>query len=73
VPTVDLFCHDSPWTAVHLAFEFETIRPKLHPGSVIVADNTNVNPKAATRLATAFSTQVHHRGTSSLVGIRVPD
>ena len=72
VPTVDLFCHDSPWTAEHLAFEFETIRPKLHRDSVVVADNTNVNPGAPIRLARVFSTKVHHRGTSGLVGIHVP-
>ena len=70
--SVDLYCHDSPWTPGHLAFEFETIRPKLHPGSVVVADNTNVNPKAGSTLARAFATKVRHRGTSSLIGIRIP-
>jgi len=72
LPSVDLYCHDSPWTAGHLAFEFETIGPKLHPGSIVVADNTDVNPGAARTLARAFATKVHHRGTSSLIGIRIP-
>ncbi len=72
LPSVDLYCHDSPWTPGHVAFEFETIRPKLHPGSVVVADNTNVNPKAARALARAFGTKAWHRGTSSLIGIRIP-
>ena len=72
LPSVDLYCHDSPWTAGHLAFEFETIRPKLHPGSIVVADNTDVNPGAARTLARAFATKVRPRGTSSLIGIRIP-
>lgn len=70
--SVDLYCHDSPWTPGHLAFEFETIRPKLHSGSIVVADNTDVNPGAARTLARAFATKVRHRGTSSLIGIRIP-
>lgn len=72
LPSVDLYCHDSPWTPEHLAFEFETIRPKLHPGSIVVADNTGVNPDAPRNLARAFATKVRHRGTSGLVGIRIP-
>jgi hypothetical protein len=72
LPSVDLYCHDSPWTPEHLAFEFETIRPKLHAGSIVVADNTGVNPEAARTLARAFKTKAWHRGTSSLVGIRIP-
>jgi hypothetical protein len=72
VPAIDLFCHDSPWTAEHLAFEFETIRPRLRSGSIVVADNTNVNPRAASRLASAFSTKVWQRASSSLVGIHIP-
>lgn len=70
---VDLFCHDSPWTPAHLSLEFETIRPKLHSGSIVIADNADVNPNAARNLAAACSTTVWHRGSSSgLVGIRVP-
>ena len=74
IPEVDLFCHDSPWTAAHLAFEFEAVQPKLRPGSIVVADNSNVNPAAARRLAAAFSTRVCHRGNprSSLIGIHIP-
>lgn len=72
VRTVDLFCHDSPWTPSHLAFEFEAVRPRLRSGSIVVADNTSVNPEAAKRLAHAFGARVWHRRGSSLIGIRVP-
>ena len=73
LPAVDLFCHDSPWTPAHLSFEFETVRPKLGSGSIIVADNADVNPNAVTTLAGACSARVWHRGSSSgLVGILVP-
>jgi len=73
LPAVDLVCHDSPWTPAHLSFEFETVRPKSHSGSIVVADNADVNPKAATTLAAACSARVWHRGSSSgLAGILVP-
>lgn len=73
VSSIDLFCHDSPWTPAHLAFEFETIRPKLRSGSIVVADNADVNLEAARNLAAAFSAKVWHRGSGSgLIGIRIP-
>ena len=72
VPAVDLFCHDSPWTAKHLAFEFTAIRPKLRSGSIVVADNSDVNPEAPKSLALAYGTRVWHRRNSSLIGIRIP-
>ncbi len=72
VPAIDIFCHDSPEAPEHLAFEFETVRPRLRSGSVVIADNTSVNPDVPRSLARAFSTRAWHRGSSSLVGIRVP-
>lgn len=69
--TIDIFCHDSPWTPEHLAFEFKTIQPGLHQGSVIVADNTGMNPRATRQLARKFDTRVWHRRTSDLIGIRI--
>ncbi len=72
LPRVDLYCHDSPWTPDHLAFEFRTIRAALRPGSVVVADNTDYNPGAAEALARSFGTRILRRGRSSLIGIRVP-
>src|SRR3989442_1029805 len=72
LPSIDFFCHDSPWTPAPLAFEFETIRPKLDSGSIVVADNTGVNPEAVRTLARGFGTKAWHRGTSSLIGMRIP-
>ena len=72
LPSIDLYCHDSPWTPAHLAFECETIQAKLVSGSIVVADNTDANPAAVRRLARAFGTKAWHRGSSSLVGIRFP-
>ncbi len=40
LPSIDLYCHDSPWTPEHLAFEFETIRPKLRSGSRLSSPTT---------------------------------
>ncbi len=72
LPRLDLFCHDSPWTPAHLAFEFQAIRKRLHPGSVVVADNTDHNPAAVEELARTFGTRAWRRGRSSLIGLRVP-
>ncbi len=72
IRAVDIFCHDSPWTSRHLAYELETIQPYLRSGSIVVADNSSWNPAAVARLAAAFSTRVLRRGTSDLIGLRVP-
>lgn len=72
LPRIDLYCHDSPRTPQHLAFEFNGIRTSLRPGSVVVADNTDHNPGATEALARTFGTHVLRRGRSSLIGMRVP-
>ena len=72
LPAVDLFCHDSPWTASHLAFELAAIRPKLRSGSVVLADNTDHNPAAFGALARSLGAHPRRRGRSSLAGFRVP-
>jgi Methyltransferase domain len=72
ISAVNIFCHDSPWTAQHLERELETVRPHLRSGSVVVADNSAWNPGAVAKLAASFSTRVVHRRGSDLIGIRVP-
>lgn len=72
LPFIDLYCHDSPWTPAHLAFEFEAIRPRLRPGSIVVADNADYNPDAVRSLARDFGARPRRRGRSSLIGIRIP-
>jgi Methyltransferase domain len=70
---VDLFCHDSPHTAEHLAFELRRIKEHLGPGSVVVADNTDMNPAAFKRTADELGASVLYRGhSSSLAAFRVP-
>ncbi len=70
--SVDLFLHDSRHTPAHLAFELETIRPKLRPGSVVLADNTAWTGAAFPRFARSLGARVVRRGRSDLVGLRVP-
>lgn len=72
IGTVDVYCHDSPWTSQHLQFELDTVRPHLRSGSVVVADNSGWNPGAVERFAKSFNTSVVHRRSSDLIGIRVP-
>jgi len=73
VPSVDLFLHDSLHTPAHLTFELETIRPKLRPGSIVMADNTKWTGKAFPRFARSLGAKVWRRGASDLVGLRVPE
>ncbi|MCI4352481.1 MAG: class I SAM-dependent methyltransferase [Thermoplasmata archaeon] len=73
VSTVDIFLHDSHHTPAHLTFELEAIRPKLHPGSVVMADNTQWTGQAFDRFARSLGARVFRRGRSDLVGLRVPE
>ncbi|MHB1434857.1 MAG: class I SAM-dependent methyltransferase [Thermoplasmata archaeon] len=72
LPSIDLFLHDSHHTPAHLAFELETIRPKLHPGSLVLADNTAWTGAAFPRFARSLGARMVRRGRSDLVGLRVP-
>jgi hypothetical protein len=69
---VDLFLHDSLHTPEHLTFELNTIRPRLRPGSIVLADNTEWTGRAFDRFAESIGAVVHRRGGSDLVGLRVP-
>ena len=71
--SVDIFLHDSHHTPTHLTFELETVRPKLHPGSIVMADNTEWTGQAFDRFARSLGARVHRRGGSDLVGLRVPE
>jgi predicted O-methyltransferase YrrM len=72
LPSVDLFLHDSLHTPAHLAFELETIRPKLTRGSIVLADNTVWTGASFPRFAASLGVPVRRRGRSDLVGLRVP-
>lgn len=69
---VDLFLHDDLHTPGHLTFELNAIRPKLHPGAVVLADNTQWTGDAFDRFARSIGAPALHRGDSDLLGLRVP-
>jgi hypothetical protein len=69
---IGIFLHDSRHTPSHLAFELATIRPKLVPGSIVLADNTSWTGAAFPRFAAALGAKVQRRRRSDLVGLRVP-
>ena len=73
VPSVGIFLHDSQHTPTHLRFELETIRPKLLPGSIVMADNTTWTGEAFPRFARSLGAKVWRRGRSDLVGLRVTE
>ncbi|MGP8078520.1 MAG: class I SAM-dependent methyltransferase [Thermoplasmata archaeon] len=70
--SIDLFLHDDLHTPAHLTFELETIRPRLAPGAVVLADNTDWTGDAFSRFARSLGLRVARRGRSDLVGLRVP-
>lgn len=72
LPAVDLFLHDDRHTPRHLATELSTIAPKLHVGSVVLADNTAWTGTAFPRFAARLGTRLARRRRSDLVGLRVP-
>ena len=69
---VDLFLHDSLHTPEHLTFELEALRPKLAPGAVVLADNTEWTGDAFQRFARSVGVPLHARGGEDLVGLRMP-
>lgn len=72
LPSIGIFLHDSKHTPGHLRFELETVRPKLAPGSVVIADNTVWTGEAFPRFARELGATVRRRRRSDLVGLTVP-
>lgn len=72
LPQVDLFLHDSHHTPEHLTFELDTVRPKLSPGAVVLADNTAWTGDAFPRFARKLGVRPVRRGRTDLVGLRMP-
>jgi Methyltransferase domain len=72
LPSVDLFLHDDLHTPRHLAFELRTVRPRLTPGSVVLADNTVWTGESFPRFARAAGVRVRRRRRDDLVGLRWP-
>lgn len=71
LPSIGLFLHDSRHTPPHLTFELATIRPKLRPGSLVLADNTRWTGNAFSIFAHSLQAPVFFKGHSDLVGVRV--
>ncbi len=72
LPRIGLFLHDDLHTPEHLAFELETIRSRLPPSSVVLADNTQWTGDAFPKFARSLGVRVARRGRGDLVGLRVP-
>jgi predicted O-methyltransferase YrrM len=72
LPSIDLFLHDDLHTPAHLAWELRTIRPRLRPGSVVLADNTSWTGRAFAEFADALGARAIAKRGSDLLGLRVP-
>ena len=69
---VGLFLHDDLHTPAHLTFELETLRSRLVPEAVVLADNTRWTGEAFPRFARSVGARVVRRGRGDLVGLRLP-
>ncbi len=72
IPRIGLFLHDDLHTPAHLSFELETIRPRLAPSAVVLADNTQWTGDAFPRFARSLGVRVARRGRGDLVGLAFP-
>jgi methyltransferase family protein len=72
LPSIGLFLHDSLHTPAHLRFELETIRPRLVPGAIVLADNTEWTGQSFDRFAASLGVPFFRRRREDLVGLRVP-
>jgi Methyltransferase domain len=72
LPSVGLFLHDSLHTPAHLTFELETVRPRLVPGAIVLADNTIWTGNAFPAFARRVRAPWFRRGRGDLVGLRFP-
>ncbi|MGI0129626.1 MAG: class I SAM-dependent methyltransferase [Thermoplasmata archaeon] len=72
LPSIGLFLHDDLHTPRHLAFELATVRTKLVPGAVVLADNTAWTGQSFPRFARSLGVPWFLRGRSDLAGLRTP-
>lgn len=72
LPGIGLFLHDDLHTADRLALELAAVGPKLLPGAIVLADNTSQTGAAFPTFAQSVGARVYRRGTSDLVGARLP-
>ncbi len=73
LPRVGLFLHDDLHTPEHLAFELRTVRPRLAPRAVVLADNTQWTGEAFPRFCEELGVRLLRRGRGDLVGLSVPN
>ncbi|MGI0071790.1 MAG: class I SAM-dependent methyltransferase [Thermoplasmata archaeon] len=73
LPSLGLFLHDDLHTPAHLAWELETVRPRISPGAVLLADNTAWTGASFPRFARALGVAWYRRRRSDLVGLKAPD
>jgi Methyltransferase domain len=72
LPSVGIFLHDDLHTPKHLAFELRTVRPKLFPGAVVLADNTNWTGNSFPAFAADLGVRSFRRRPIYLLGLRYP-
>lgn len=70
---VDLFLHDSLHTFEHATFELTTVDPKVPPGGVFLADNTEWLGGALDRFAESKGTRASYRTGMDLGGFAKPN
>jgi hypothetical protein len=72
LPRIGIFLHDDLHTPAHLAWELETIRGLLRPGSIVLADNGQWTGAAFPEFARSLGARVLTRAGTDMSGLRVP-
>ncbi len=72
LPKVGIFLHDDLHTAPHLKFELRTVAPRLAPGAVVLADNTDWTGSAFPDFAHQVGVPSFRRGRTDFVGLAWP-
>jgi hypothetical protein len=73
LPRIDIFLHDDLHTPEHLAWELRTIRPRLAPGSIVLADNTEWTGNSFPEFARELGAKSYPKSGRDLMGLRVPE
>ncbi len=71
LPPIGIFLHDDLHTPAHLAWELRTVRPRLAPAAVVLADNSRWTGRAFPRFAEREGVRWTARRGTDLWGLRL--
>lgn len=73
LPRIEIFLHDDEHTHANATFEFTTVRSKMAPGGILLADNTDWLDRALEEFGASLGSKPVYRTGTDLGGVRFPD